>query len=346
MELVGNALGLSKVLALNLNGLKYGPEVLFLEKDEEVNSYVAAIGSLGVSPNAVWRDDSSDFASFVQEAFEIMLSRGILRIERRKIIGCNCGRVEFLQGITLSRRRNIFLEAEGGRRICKVCRTELCETEMNICLFSVPIFTDPFLGIPLSAHDEFAAFARRFAGVDYLVSRSRQTQFVFHSKNSGQFGIDPDFVWSMMLPYLQRLGYAAKFVVGSRRTMLACFFIATLGRIFDCGDTTFLFPPFLLGPKGASVKTFGPTNKLIAHYGPAAVRAFLVSGLNWEVNESFVNPTYLEYLGSCNEEGVEEAIHLILPRNYNGITKMSGVNFRKAALALSTKTSEGGRKNE
>jgi len=336
-DLIGESLGLEKVLALNIHGLKYELASPQSEKIRIAQSYLASLAHLNIKPDHIWRDDLNEFAVFAQIALTDLLNRNVLKIKRVPIARCQCGKVEYLEGAqNLSLRRRLFEEAD-GRRICKLCKTQLQVHEIETCLFTFNPDRERFLGIPSFAEKEIRVLANSFMGLEYLVSRTRVTHFSLNLPGLRDFDIDPDFLWSLMLPYLQSIGYKVKLLVGSRRNMLACLFIGTLAQAFDCEDPIFVFPPYLVGPKKANIKIFGTADQMTARFGSDVVRTFLMSGLNWEIAQAVINPTLLEYLASLDRNLLQQACYSILPKSVRMITQMSGFNVKKAITVLRKK---------
>lgn len=334
VDLIGGSLGLERILALNIHGLKYDLASPQSEKMRIAQSYLANLAALAIKPDHIWRDDLNEFALFAQTALINLINRNLLKIKRVSVARCECGKVEYLEGAqNLSLRRRIFEEV-GGKRICKLCRTQLQIHEIEACLFAFTPNAERFLAIPSFAEKEIKVLANSFIGLDYLVSRTRVTHFSLNLPGLRDFDIDPDFLWSLMLPYLQTIGYTIKFLVGSRKNMLACLFIGTLAQAFDCRDTVFIFPPYLVGPKKANVKTFGSTEQIVSHFGLGATRAFLMSGLNWKIAEAVINPAFLEYLVLLDQSLLQRACNSILPKSPEMITEMSGSNLTKAVAIL------------
>ena len=327
-------MGLEKLLALNIQGLKYDLASPQSEKIKIAQSYLASLARLGIDPNYIWRDDLNEFAVFAQNALTELLGRKLLKIKRASIVRCDCGKVEYLEGTpNLSVRRRLF-EDVGGKRICSLCGSVLQVNETEACLFTISPVEGKFLAIPTFAENEFRVLAHSFIGVEYLVSRTRVTHFSLNLPGLRDFDIDPDFLWSLMLPYLYAKGYEMKFLIGSRKNMLACLFIGTLSQVFGCGDTVFVFPPYLVGPKGVNVKTFGTADQMVTSFGSGAVRAFLMSGLNWKIAQAVINPAFLNHLSSLDQDLLKRACNSILPKRVEEVTEMSGSNLTKAIAAL------------
>lgn len=333
-DLLGISLGLERILALNIHGLKYDLASPQSEKIKTAQSYLASLTNLGINPDYIWRDDLNEFTVFAQTALADLLKRNLLRIKKVLVARCECGKVEYLEGApNYSIRRRLF-EDIGGKRICRLCKSMVQIQQIEACLFTIFPSEEKFLAIPGFAEKELRTLIHSFMGLEYLVSRTRVTHFSFNLPGLRDFDIDPDFLWSLILPYLHASGHWVKFLVASRKNMLACLFIGTLAQVFGCDDPVFVFPPYLVGPKRTNVKTFGASDQMVASFGPAAIRAFLMSGLNWKIAEAVINPTFLNHLSSLNQDLLIRACGSILPKEPGEITGMSGMNLTKAIARL------------
>lgn len=336
MELIGSGLGIHKILALNIQGLKHSPDSPQSEKVQVAHSFTESLGHLGIHPQYVWRDDLNDFAAFAQSALTYLLEKGWLKIDTRHIVKCPCGKVEFLLGAeNFSHRRRLFREGGSGK-ICILCSGALYTEHAEVCLFVYGAVAERFLAIPQFAQQELRNLAVKFSGIECLVSRTRVTHFSLNLPGLRDFDIDPDFLWALMIPYLHAQEYAVRYVVASQRNLLACFLLGTLGQIFASTlHTTFIVPAYMTGPKQANVKSFGSVDELVTKYGPYAVQAFLVNGLNWTQKEAVVDPRYFKHLATKSEDVLEQAMQAVLPATPDDIVELRGHSLRNALARLS-----------
>lgn len=337
MEQIAQGLGVGKVLALNLRGLKYDLASPQSEKVQLAHDYLAMLERLGIHPDLVWRDDLNEFGAFAQRALLDLLDRGVITIALRRVVKCPCGRVEFLSGSSaFSVRRRIFQE-KGEKRICRICSGSLIEEETEVCLYRCVADPESLMAIPDFAQTELRNLAKTFSDVEFLVSRSRVTHFSLNLHGLRDFDIDPDFLWSLLIPYLGSQGYSVKYLVGSHRNLLACYLIGCLAQHFQGSGTVFVIPPFIGAPKQGSVKQFGALEDLVSTYGSDAVQAFLLSGLNWMKKETTINPSYLEHLSKLDESLLSCLLVALRPRHGTEIVGLNGISFRNA-LAVRKET--------
>lgn len=336
MEFIGSGLGLTKILALNIQGLKHNPNSPQSEKVQVAHSFTESLEHLGVHPQYLWRDDLNDFAAFAQSALTYLLEKGRLKIETRHIVKCPCGKVEFLLGAeNFSHRRRLFREGTSGK-ICILCNGALHTEQAEVCLFVYGAGAEHFVAMPQFAQQELRSLAVKFSGIECLVSRTRVTHFSLNLPGLRDFDIDPDFLWALMIPYLHTQEYAVRYVVASQRNLLACFLLGTLGHIFaSTMHTTFIVPAYITGPKQSNVKTFGSIDELVARHGQYAVQAFLVQGLNWTQKESVVDPGHFKHLTTKSADILEQGIQSVLPATPDDIVELRGHSLRKVLARLS-----------
>jgi len=333
MDMLGKNLGLERVLSLNIQGLKYKLTSTQSEKIQLAQNYANSLNKLDIFPDHIWRDDLNEFMLFAQNVLTDLLKQDKLKIANRTVIKCPCGKVEYLKGATnLSLKRRLFAESVDGKN-CKSCGGMLVEKNIPVCLYPMTVTCRNKI-IPSSAETSFNNMMRAFSGVEYLVSKTRVTHFSLNLPGQEELGIDPDFLWSLMIPHLHSKGLPPKFVISSRKNLLASLSIAMVAESLGYSDTTFIFPPYLVGPNRTNVCDFGSVDSLIEQFGKSTVRAFLVSSLNWQSTEASARPEYLKYLGSLKPEVLELAMQKISPNDQKEIVKLDNLHFNKVLNCL------------
>jgi hypothetical protein len=335
MEVLGNGLGFSKVLSLNIQGQKYSLSSTQADKIKIAHDYTETLTSLRISPSQVWRDDLNDFTAFAQRTMVDMISRRLIQVNPRTVLRCPCGKVEFLKGSSyFSLRRRLFQESE-GKKICKLCLGPLYEVSKDVCLFNFGFAPERFHAIPRFMETDLRYLANSFKNKEYLVSRSRVTHFSLNLPGLQDFDIDPDFLWSLMVGHMSQIGYEARYVIGSQRNLLACFLIASVSQTFpDINDPIFVIPPYLVCPKRGNIKSIGSVSELVRKFGAESVRTFMLGGLNWTKKEAVVDPMLLNRLAACNPSILAKAIQSSLPITEEKITAFGGARIREEIIRL------------
>jgi len=293
LDVLGTRLGLEKVLAVNVNGLKLNPNGI--EGTRSV--FIEDLSSLGISNDFVWEDRKKENLLIVKLFFQQLLSSGKITFERVTVMRCPCGVVEMLEDSdNLSERRRLY-QNQNGRIYCRLCSQPVEKYQEKAYLFFFPNIS-PFLDIqsPVFVKEVWQLVAK-FAGKKFLISRTRYSDILLDSDQQQLF-LDVDFIWYLLLPLLTAFGYAPKILVGGQKNLMACCFILAMFALLNREKATLLVTPYCYAESRTSLKdAFGPFRLLVSIYGKKALRIFLASGLNWHQKESTLEARLLPLIG-------------------------------------------------
>ncbi|MBX2866664.1 hypothetical protein KTR10_01760 [Candidatus Kaiserbacteria bacterium] len=130
----------------------------------------------------------------IQEVVQTLFDQGLIKKERRQIMRCACGNVEYVSGVVLRGTRKTLLKGE----IAACCNSPVTSSDEE-ALVTAPL---PSLTLPEThpswAASEMRAELDRLEGVQLLISR--KTRRIVTVRLEGRsWWLDNDFLW---WPYL------------------------------------------------------------------------------------------------------------------------------------------------
>lgn len=292
MDVLGTRLGLSKVLAINVNGLK----IQRCQIDDAISNYITAVKAAGINPAHVWSDYQDENIYSIHQRFDQLLNNEHIVYRRAAVLRCPCGIVEMLEAAdNLSCRRKLYRQLEGVA-YCQFCNQPVSKFDELVYLFRFPDIENSIIAEPVFYATELRKMAAKFKGNYFLISRKRQSAFPLWSGQNNLY-LDVDFIWYLLLPILSSFDFQADVVVGGAKTLMACCFIAAMSEILLHHSPTFVIAPYCYAEGGVPLKqAFGHAQEFFAAYGAETVRLFLATGLNWRKKESTLEARLLPLL--------------------------------------------------
>lgn len=200
MDALSKRMGIDSLLALNVNGAKLYNDSI----EKNVNGYLSSIKKMGIFCNFIWKDDQGENIFWINKFFNQLRKEKYIIQERTIIMKCECGLVESIaeaENLFLSRR---VYSTKENKKYCKVCETEIVESEELAYLFKFPNIISVKNIYPEFYKKELLIMSKRFSGYKFLISRSRSSALAIWSGDKNIY-LDIDFVWQMYLPTIRRL---------------------------------------------------------------------------------------------------------------------------------------------
>ncbi len=239
MDVIGNKMGLDKVLALNVSGSK-----LFNDNVEScVQEYFQANSGLGIAPDYIWRDDQKENIYWINILFQQLVADGYVFRDERLILRCPCRVVETLAlADNISNTRRLY-ERVGNVVHCKICGGAILQEKDNVYLFQVPDLLIDWHITPVFTKMEIVNLAKKFAGVQLLISRTRPSAIPLWTGKEYIF-LDVDFGWQLFLPILSRLGHKPEVFIGSQKNLFGCYLSMLLSYLIDKTTPELIVPGY------------------------------------------------------------------------------------------------------
>jgi len=287
MDVLGKKIGIKKMLGLNVNGAKLFDQDI----EDNVCGYINVNSWLGIVPDKIWRDDQKENIYWINTFFQQLQNNGYIIRDNRLILRCSCKAVEMLAvADNISLRKRLY-EKVSNIIHCKICKTPVVEMVDNVYLFKIKHF-QPSVGsvIPNFTYREVCNLSKRFAGVEFLISRSRPSAMKLWMGKEYIF-LDPDFGWQLYLPLIRRYGFDPCILIGSQENLFGCYLMILLQWIIDKKESTLIVPGYC--------KTKSKSDELITskfqEWDRNTVRLYLASHVTFRKKEMTID-TSLMYL--------------------------------------------------
>jgi hypothetical protein len=240
MDILGKRIGVKRVLSLNVTGSK----LLGQDVEEAARGYINTNSWLGIIPDYIWRDDQMENIYWINVFFRKLQASGHIFKDSRTVLHCECGAVEMLATAeSISIRRRLY-EYVAGIMHCKICKSPVAKDVQIVYLFRVPRFRPSHNSIiPDFTLREISNLAKKFAGVELLISRSRPSAISLWTGEDHVF-LDVDFGWQLCLPIIRRYGYDPIVLIGSQENLLGCYLIQLLQHIIDRKSSVLIVPGY------------------------------------------------------------------------------------------------------
>ena len=322
-DFVAKATGRSLMLPINRLG----------EEDLDLTGYQAGLAALGISPYKIRFDNEKGFLEFMENYVYEQYREGALEVSEEQLLVCNCGAVEILNEATakIEKRTNgkTFRILPYGKIACKKCKSA-ATLLTTPCLMRLPkeqsvgvvdVQPHPYRGCVL---DHLSIYF----GCKHLISRQRETAMKVNLQGT-EFHLDNDYIWLHYGRYLRTIGENPDVIVASNHSLRKGAIYAAF--MAECGDEPI---NLVVTPYVDLTKQLGDCSvkALSAKYPPSVLRAFMLIHLNWRVQNSKGDLTWLRWLARVvNEIDVRAGEDSLIA----GITnKIKGHNLKTGLVDL------------
>jgi hypothetical protein len=190
--------------------------------EEDIDKLARTADQLGISP-ARWWDDRSVTTERLQETLQALFGMGRVRVARRAIRSCACGKIEMLAQVTPYGTKTLIQKG-----LSRCCTTALTTEERPVLLTSALPYVRPSV-YPVWAARELFATRDRLQGSSLLLSRSTPRPFSV-LLDGRRWYLDTDIVWALLAVWMREEGRALReLVVGVstlRQALIVAFFAA------------------------------------------------------------------------------------------------------------------------
>ncbi|HET8574672.1 MAG TPA: hypothetical protein VFM02_00680 [Candidatus Paceibacterota bacterium] len=240
MDVLSKRIGIEQVLGLNVHGLK----LIDKNAEEQVLGYIKEIVNLGITPDFIWRDDQNENVYWINKFFRKLVANGYIIKDNRLIMCCPCKAVETLSSAGNASPKKRLYDDKVTYMRCKVCRGIVTQELKAVYLFKIPRFQlSSNLIFPNFLQKEISNTAKKFAGVELLISRSRPSAISLWTGKEHIF-LDVDFGWQLYLPMLRRYGYDPVVLIGSQENLFGCYLALLLLHLVDTRTTALVVPAY------------------------------------------------------------------------------------------------------
>lgn len=319
-NLVSNATHQSLILPINQIG----------ETNLNIFPYREGLKALGITNYLMAYDNDTEFLDFVRVETNKQIKRGALYLSKEIIFRCECGAVEILASATdnIQKRTNgkVF-QIDNDHIKCKKCQTEAFPLEYTCLLSRSQSEHISSLNVqPKYFRPQVEKFLSQYFSHDQLISRQRSTA-VKVDLDEHTINLDNDYVWLNYGKFLRETGINTRVVVISNHSLRKG---AIYTELLSDGNTDLLITPYV------SFRDKNPKfsiDELKKIYSSRELRTFLVTHLNWQVQNYFADEMLLVW---------SRKVTCDLPRTKSSLVELDGIteiikghNLKMAMIARS-----------
>jgi hypothetical protein len=292
MDVLSKKMGIDKVLALNIGGMK-----LRGNTEAHVRGYLQANSALGIDPDHVWRDDQNENTYWVNTFFQQLMSDGYIIKDEQLLLRCPCRAVETLASAENSSNTRKLYERTDDSLRCKVCNGAVISETDVVYLFQVPQVPVNWQIAPDFTRKEIVNLAKRFVGLRLLISRTRSSAVPLWTGKEYIF-LNVDFCWQLFLPTVRRFGYQPIVFVGSQKNLFGCYISILLSYLIDKVIPELIVPGYCITKTEADkvmLDSFPNWNKSIT-------RTFLAGHCTFRKKELVFTPSILRLIECVTDQ--------------------------------------------
>lgn len=240
-----------------------------------------------INPDYYWCD-SEHINELIEKVYSL-IKMGYIKEKEKKIILCDCGKVEIdSDNIETINMDDTLIEIVNGKYYCKSCKKE-CHTIVKKALVFDSRMVDKsnLVFYPEFMNKERVTFDDTVGSHDVIISRKRDTGIVIEINNN-QYNIDIDFIWEI---FLSLFNESEKIVMCGNRQLFQLYMVGMLEKCFNReSKTVCLATPYL----EKSDKQILLENRKLS------LKVFTLLSLKWAKKSNTFDETLLKYINSMN----------------------------------------------
>lgn len=229
MDYIGTAFDIEKNIGFNVLHS-------YDDKVAELEEYLEYVNESGIQYDSIFIDEEH-----VDELLEIvydMYLNGYLKIKKKDILRCECGRVDMID----SPNSNAKLYSIHGEKVyCNYCGSECHKIRENVLVLEMSQQERADSIVPSFFTKEVDDFFRTFYGSDILVSKIRNTGYTLDTKY-GSFNIDIDFLW---MNYFKLFDKTNQIYIASNHQLFVMYLMGYIAKTTSDKRLTFIASPYL-----------------------------------------------------------------------------------------------------
>lgn len=259
----------------------------------QATPYEKGLVNLGIRPYTLSYDDDPLFLEWMKGFINEKYASGELNIREKDLVKCPCGAVEMLAEATekIEKRTNgkTFNISSSGNMGCRKCGQEVFSSQEPVLLTNQTELKNNVITKPNRYAPIVEQHLQEFVVRPQLVSRGRDTALQVYLEGK-PFSIDNDYIWLHYGRYLQD-DLPIKGIIASNHSVRKGALYAHFAA--EQAPDIYLFVTPYVSFRWPSIR-FG-MDTLSDSYSPDILRAFLLTHLNWQIQNSYADPNLLRW---------------------------------------------------
>lgn len=291
-ELLRNTTSSKNAFAINLLNT-------YDEKDPFLRTYLNKLSDLDINYDKLFVDKEN--IDFLMTCIEEMISSKIIEEKESNVYRCDCRRVDTVcDSLRIYDNKALYYEKE-GKFYCKVCNSELkVYKEKNLFMHLNPNVDTSINIFPTHFKNACVNFDKQFKGMDYLISKSRETGYKI-SHNGTLYNIDIDALWMNYFNYFEN---QSQVIVASNHQLFEMYLINYLNRMYKNKNLHFLATPYLVSKEKNIDSRFNEMRVLESKLN-------LLFSLKWKNLDSTYNTNAMDFTSKLSDDELLEINDII-----------------------------------
>lgn len=299
-DILGSILNCKKVLAFNLLHS-------FEDKNVDLKKYIENIKNFNIRYNEIIKD-TENVEKYLKK-IEELYKKGIISINRGKILKCDCGKVEMLKTSVKYNKNGELYYWNDGKIICKFCEKECKEYVQNNLLLDIKKEYCKDISIsPIFSKNEIKDLSNKFINKGILISKNRQNNYYIQIEGQ-KYYIDIDMLWMM---FNQVEESKNQILIASNHQLYEMFISNYINNIFNNKNIHYIATPYLTNNENInfSEKIFSKDNEIYK-------KLCILYSLKWKHKTLNWNNGILEILNKLNDTDLNELYNFIINLPYD-----------------------------
>lgn len=299
-------------------------------KKRDIADYKSLLEMYKIIPNSYWVDN--EHIDELIEKIYLLIEKGYIYSTNKKILYCECKKVEICQdNIKSINMIDSCFEEYDGKYYCKNCKKECLVTTKDVLVFDSRKIEDKKIQFyPEFINKDIKTFNETVGKNEIVISRTRDTGIKITSNNK-DYNIDIDFLWEI---YLSLFPEKEKIVLCSNHQLFQLYMVLMLQNCFNKDTNT-------IGIATPYINIAGSDLERSLEERILSLKLFTLFNFKWSKKENLIDEGLITYLNSMNVEKKQQLYNIVMQEYFsdsleNDIKKilLKDFNFQSANKTL------------
>lgn len=273
--------------------------VLSTYQNRECEGFFKLMREYDINPDLYWVD--KDHIYELINKIYYLINNGFIEEKEKKILICDCGRVEINEdNLGTINYNDSLIEIIDNKYYCRYCHHECSVDNRLVLVFnSSKVDISNMRFYPNFINKDKLTFDNTISINDIIISRKRNTGIIIEINNN-QYNLDIDFLWEI---YLSLFDNKDKIVMCCNRQLYQLYMVGMLDKCFNSDtNTVCLATPYL--------EYSSRQDELLDRKLSLKIYSLLV--LKWAKKDNVFDESLLKYINSMNVDKKQLLYEILL----------------------------------
>lgn len=273
--------------------------VLSTYQNRECEGFFKLMREYDINPDLYWVD--KDHIYVLINKIYYLINNGFIEEKEKKILICDCGRVEINEdNLGTINYNDSLIEIIDNKYYCRYCHHECSVDNRLVLVFnSSKVDISNMRFYPNFINKDKLTFDNTISINDIIISRKRNTGIIIEINNN-QYNLDIDFLWEI---YLSLFDNKDKIVMCCNRQLYQLYMVGMLDKCFNSDtNTVCLATPYL--------EYSSRQDELLDRKLSLKIYSLLV--LKWAKKDNVFDESLLKYINSMNVDKKQLLYEILL----------------------------------